>query len=53
MVTEVENVTLLDDINVDQINDLIHQAQINILPTFQSTGIKLKLSLPCLMEHIV
>lgn len=43
MATEAENVTLLDNINVDQINDLIHQAQINILPTFQSTGIKLKL----------
>lgn len=37
------NVELEDDLNSDQINDLIFSAKINILPTFQSTGIKLKL----------
>ncbi len=37
------NVELKDDLNSVQINQLIYSAKINILPTFQSTGIKLKL----------
>lgn len=37
------NVTLLQNISTEQINQLTHDAQVNILPTFQSTGIKLKL----------
>lgn len=37
------NVTLLSDLNTKQINDLVLDAHINVLPTFQPTGIKLKL----------
>jgi glycosyltransferase involved in cell wall biosynthesis len=37
------NVTLLDDLGPDQIQEYISEAHCNILPTFQSTGIKLKL----------
>jgi hypothetical protein len=40
---ELPNVVLKDNLSSVQINELIHQAKINILPTFQSTGIKLKL----------
>lgn len=42
-VEQYKNVTLLQNISTDKINQLTHDAQINILPTFQSTGIKLKL----------
>lgn len=38
-----ENVELLAGISSDKIIELLEKAQINILPTFQSTGIKLKL----------
>lgn len=37
------SVSLLSDQNPDQIYELVRTAQCNILPTFQSTGIKLKL----------
>ena len=37
------NITLLSDLNTKQINDLVLDAHINVLPTFQPTGIKLKL----------
>lgn len=37
------NVRLATDLNTEQIHDLIREAQINVLPTFQATGIKLKL----------
>lgn len=37
------NVTLKANISSNEIIDLLEQAQINVLPTFQSTGIKLKL----------
>ena len=43
LVGQLSNVELKDDLSSGAINDLIHQAKINILPTFQSTGIKLKL----------
>ncbi len=43
VVNQLHNVELKDDLSSDAINDLIHQAKINVLPTFQSTGIKLKL----------
>jgi hypothetical protein len=43
LVCELPNVELRNDLSSNDINDLIHQAKINILPTFQSTGIKLKL----------
>lgn len=37
------NVELRVGVNTEEIHDLIRKAQINVLPTFQSTGIKLKL----------
>lgn len=44
--TEIEkykNITLSDKVKSNQILSLIKNAHINVLPTFQSTGIKLKL----------
>lgn len=43
LVNLYEHITIIDDGNTDQINDLISNAQINILYTEQATGIKLKL----------
>jgi len=43
LVDELPNVKLYDNLNTYQISDLIATAQMNVLPTFQSTGIKLKL----------
>lgn len=37
------HVSLIEHTQTDFIHDLIRKAQINVLPTFQSTGIKLKL----------
>lgn len=37
------HVTLRSDLGDEEINELIMQAHVNILPTFQATGIKLKL----------
>jgi glycosyltransferase involved in cell wall biosynthesis len=37
------NVKLIENISAEEIYELIKQAHINILPTFQATGIKLKL----------
>jgi hypothetical protein len=37
------HITLKGNIPTHEIDELIHDAQINILPTFQATGIKLKL----------
>jgi glycosyltransferase involved in cell wall biosynthesis len=37
------NIQLLDNISQERINELVQEAQINIMPTFQPTGIKLKL----------
>lgn len=37
------NVELRVGLNTDEIHQLIREAQINVLPTFQATGIKLKL----------
>jgi hypothetical protein len=42
-VKQSANVELRDDLSHIEISKLISQAQCNILPTFQSTGIKLKL----------
>jgi hypothetical protein len=39
----MSNVTLLSDISSEEILQKIIQAQVNLLVTFQSTGIKLKL----------
>lgn len=38
-----KNIEIKEDISVEEIYSLIRNAQINILPTFQATGIKLKL----------
>jgi len=42
-VEKYKNITLKTDISTSEIYSLIKGAQINILPTFQATGIKLKL----------
>lgn len=42
-VAKHKHITLKGDISTNEINDLIANAQINVLPTFQATGIKLKL----------
>ena len=38
-----KHITLLEDLEVERFHDLIHHAAVNVLPTFQATGIKLKL----------
>jgi hypothetical protein len=40
---QYKNITIRANINTAEIDELISNAQINILPTFQATGIKLKL----------
>ena len=42
-VSNFSHIKLKANINTQDINELIKDAQINVLPTFQSTGIKLKL----------
>ncbi len=42
-VNKHKHIQLKANINTQEIDDLIKDAQINILPTFQATGIKLKL----------
>lgn len=42
-VNDRPNVTLLQNVTTDQIRSKVQKAWINILPTFQNTGIKLKL----------
>ncbi|HRG60288.1 MAG TPA: glycosyltransferase [Bacteroidia bacterium] len=42
-VAKHHHIKLKGDISTHEINDLIANAQINVLPTFQATGIKLKL----------
>lgn len=37
------NISLFEQLNTEQISQKIQDAQINVLPTFQATGIKLKL----------
>jgi len=43
MVESHKHIKLIVDYNTEQIINLIKQAHINVLPTFQATGIKLKL----------
>jgi len=43
MVDRYDNVELRTGLDTEEIHNLIHEAQINVLPTFQATGIKLKL----------
>lgn len=38
-----KNIQLLENISIEDLYSLVQNAQINILPTFQATGIKLKL----------
>ncbi len=42
-VQKKNNITLISDLTTKQINQVIADAHINVLPTFQPTGIKLKL----------
>ncbi|NQY08726.1 MAG: glycosyltransferase [Flavobacteriales bacterium] len=42
-VAKHENCSLVDNADTEKIHSLIENAQINVLPTFQATGIKLKL----------
>jgi hypothetical protein len=42
-VAKKNHITLISDLTTKQIHQLINDAQINVLPTFQPTGIKLKL----------
>jgi hypothetical protein len=53
-VARTPNVELREGIGTDAIHELVRQAQVNVLPTFQATGIKLKLLL-CLYNgrHVV
>ena len=53
-VAKAKNVTLLEDVPTERIHELVREAQVNVLPTFQATGIKLKLLL-CLFtgRHVV
>jgi ribosome recycling factor len=43
MVEQHEHIKIFDHLSTEQISELIQQAHINVLPTFQNTGIKLKL----------
>ncbi len=43
MVEEYPHITLLQNVSTEKITELTQQAHINVLPTFQNTGIKLKL----------
>ncbi|MGQ0828414.1 MAG: glycosyltransferase [Bacteroidota bacterium] len=42
-VSKYSHIRLKANINIQDIDELIKEAQINVLPTFQATGIKLKL----------
>ncbi|MCB0769931.1 MAG: glycosyltransferase [Flavobacteriales bacterium] len=53
-VAKSRNIELREDIGTEEIHRLVREAQVNVLPTFQATGIKLKLLL-CLFtgRHVV
>jgi hypothetical protein len=53
-VARTRNVELRSNIGTEEIHRLVREAQVNVLPTFQATGIKLKLLL-CLFSgrHVV
>lgn len=42
-VAKLPNVEIRSGLKTEEIHELIRQAQVNVLPTFQATGIKLKL----------
>jgi hypothetical protein len=43
MVAQYEHIQLFDKLSTEQISELMQEAHVNIIPTFQNTGIKLKL----------
>ncbi len=43
VVSQLKHVQIKSDLNTAEIHTLLKDAQINVLPTFQSTGVKLKL----------
>ncbi|MFA6261613.1 MAG: glycosyltransferase family 1 protein [Bacteroidia bacterium] len=43
LIKEVPQVKLFSDLSTDEIADMTRKAQVNVVPTFQDTGIKLKL----------
>ncbi len=43
LAAQFPDVTLNTNVSTDQIYEMVREAQVNILPTFQATGIKLKL----------
>jgi hypothetical protein len=43
MAAKYSNIQLKTDVSVQEMNQLIRQAHVHVLPTFQATGIKLKL----------
>ena len=53
-IAKAPNVELREDVDTAEIHHLVRTAQVNVLPTFQATGIKLKLLL-CLFtgRHVV
>lgn len=53
-IARVRNVELIQGAPTERIHELVRAAQVNVLPTFQATGIKLKLLL-CLFtgRHVV
>lgn len=42
-IAQTANCTLIENPDMDKMNQLIQEAQIHVLPTFQKTGLKLKL----------
>lgn len=42
-ISKYKNIILKEDIPTEEIHRLIYHAQVNVLPTFQATGMKLKL----------
>ena len=42
-IQDLENVQLIENPEDEQLNGLVANAQINVMPTFQGTGVKLKL----------
>lgn len=53
-VARARNVELMEDAPTERIHDLVREAQVNVLPTFQATGIKLKLLLALFSgRHVV
>ncbi len=43
LIRKHKNISLIENNSIETIHNLIREAQVNVLPTFQATGIKLKL----------